>query len=129
MMRGGGPGRGPDSRSRRRVRFAAVRGVAAGPLALAVLLCASACSGTEETISREEFIATYVALRVAELEEGGSVISGQARDSVLAARGVTEEDLGAFVEAHGTDVVFMAGIWTEVDSLMDERSGGADPER
>ncbi len=98
-------------------------------LALAASSGATACGASPETIPREEFVGAYVALRVAELEGAGSVISDTARDSVLAASGVTEEDLDAFVEAHGRDVVFMADIWTEVDSLMQERSEGEDPGR
>ncbi len=97
-------------------------------VALAVL-AAAACGSQPDTISREEFIATYMALRLAELEEGAAVITDAKRDSVLAARGVTEEDLGAFVEAHGRDVVFMQGVWTEIDSLMSERGGEPDPGR
>ena len=95
-------------------------------VALAALGVA-ACGSPPDTISREDFIATYMALRLAELEEVGAVITDAKRDSVLASRGVTEEDLGAFVEAHGRDVVFMQGVWTEIDSLMSERSRDPDP--
>ena len=112
--------------ARARVRRAAARVLV---LALAASSGATGCGASPETIPREEFIGAYVALRVAELEGAGSVISDAARDSVLAASGVTEEDLDAFVEAHGRDVVFMADIWTEVDSLMQQRSEGEDPGR
>ena len=95
----------------------------AAAAALAVL-GAAACGAAPDTISREEFVEAYVALRAAELERAGNVIPDEARDSVLAAGGVTQEDLDAFVEAHGRDVVLMADIWTEVDSLMRERSEG-----
>ena len=97
------------------------------PVMLAAALGAGACGGPADTVSREEFIEAYVALRVAELEGAGNVISDAARDSVLAASGVTEEDLDAFVEAHGMDVVFMQNVWTEVDSLMSEQGGGEEP--
>ena len=94
---------------------------------LAGALGAGACGSSPDTISREEFIEAYVALRAVELEEASNVISEEARDSVLAARGVTAEDLDAFVEAHGNNAVFMASVWTSVDSLMSDRTGGANP--
>ncbi len=118
-----------DMRARARDRVAPGASAAARALALALAaLGAAACGASPDTISRDEFVASYVALRVAELEEAGNVIPDEVRDSVLAARGVTEEDLDAFVEAHGRDVVFMQGVWTEVDSLMSERAGGPEPE-
>lgn len=112
------------------MRAAGVR-AAAGVLAAALLAAAlgAACGASPDTISREEFIGTYVALRVAELDNAGTVIPAPARDSVLAARGVTEEELAAFVESHGRNVVFMRGVWNEVDSIMDERSGRTDRSR
>ncbi len=105
------------------------RGLIAALILVPAALGAVACGSAPDTISREEFVDAYLALRMAELERAGNVISEAARDSVLAASGVTEEDLDAFVEAHGTDVVLMSGIWTEVDSMMDARSGGTEPER
>ena len=108
---------------------------AAGRLGVAALVAtaalgAEACGeSSPETMSREAFIETYVALRVAELERAGPVIAEDARDSVLAAHAVAEADLDAFVDAHGRDVVFMQSVWTEVDSLMRARSSGADPGR
>ncbi len=115
--------------ARARDRVAPGAGVAARVLApVLAALGTAGCGVSPDTISREEFVASYVALRVAELEEAGNVITDEVRDSVLAARGITEEDLDAFVEAHGRDVVFMQGVWTEVDSLMSERAGGPEPE-
>lgn len=134
-MRGSGAGvrarADLDLRTRARVKAAAGATAAARVLVLALAVSpgATGCGASPETIPREEFIGVYVALRVAELEGAGSVISDAARDSVLAASGVTEEDLDAFVEAHGRDVVFMEDIWTEVDSLMQQRSEGEDPGR
>lgn len=120
-----------DLRARARVKATAGPRAAARVLVLALAVSpgATGCGASPETIPREEFVGAYVALRVAELEGAGSVISDAARDSVLAASGVTEEDLDAFVEAHGRDVVFMTDIWTEVDSLMQERSESPDPGR
>ena len=113
--------------SGRRGRSARPCGGLVAPVMLVAALGAGACGSSPETISRTEFIEAYLALRVAELERAGNVISDAARDSVLAASGVTEEDLDAFVEAHGMDVVFMQNVWTEVDSLMSERGGGEEP--
>lgn len=101
------------------------RGLLAAVMLAPTALCAGACGAAADTISREEFVEAYVALRVAELEGAGNVIPDAARDSVFTASGVSEEDLDGFVEAHGRDVVFMADIWTEVDSLMDARSDGS----
>ena len=111
------------------MRAGAGRRLVGALVMLAGALGAGACGSAADEISREEFVEAYVALRVAELERAGNVISDAARDSVFAASGVAEEDLDAFVEAHGSDVVLMADIWTEVDSLMDARSDGEEPER
>ena len=117
-MRGGGGRRG---------RSAKPCGGLVAPVMLAAALGAGACGGPADTVSREEFIEAYVALRVAELEGAGNVISDAARDSVLAASGVTEEDLDAFVEVHGGDPVFMSAVWNEVEGRMADLNKEADP--
>ena len=108
---------------------AGARAAAVTVAVAAAALGVGACEPSPETISREDFVGTYVALRIAELQRADLVIEEEARDSVLAARGVTEADLDAFVEANGRDVVFMQSVWTEVDSIMRARSEGADPGR
>lgn len=99
-------------------------------VAAAVIMAAAGC-GPEvpETIDREVFVQTYVALRVAELRSSGAVIPDADRDSVLAERGVTEDDLLAFAEVHGGDPVFMEGVWTEIQNRIIELSSGEGTER
>ena len=87
--------------------------------AAVVLLGAAGCDTGPETITREDFINAYVGLRVAELREGGPVISDAVRDSVLAAREIGAEDLEGFVEAHGDDPVYMSRVWNEVEDSME----------
>lgn len=100
----------------------------AGFLAAALIFAAGCNEDAPETISREAFIETYMALRIAELSEsGGEVISAEARERVLDEQGVTEEELFGFAEVHGGDVDFMKEVWKEVDSLLTaqrEESGG-----
>lgn len=90
----------------------------------AALLVAAGCeeNGGPETISREVFVETYVALRVAELRERrDDGISAEARERVLAEQGVTEEELLTFAEVHGRDVNFMEQVWDEVETRLDEK--------
>ncbi len=95
------------------------RAGAAGRVAVAILLAAGCAEDARDTIGREAFIETYVALRVEELTEpGNEVISKEARERVLLERGVTEEELFAFVEVHGGDVDFMKELWEEVERRM-----------
>ncbi len=89
----------------------------------AALLLAAGCEegGAPETIGREVFVETYVALRVAELSErADDGISAGARERVLAENGVTEEELLAFAEVHGPDVNFMERVWEDVESRLEE---------
>jgi hypothetical protein len=93
----------------------------------AVTLSAVACTRAgvnpraDEAISREAFVQTYFELRVAGLRSPQIEISIEARDSILANRGLTEEDLLTFVDVWGSDPEVMRGIWEEVDSL--EKAG------
>ena len=91
--------------------------------AAAALLAAAGCEeeGPAETISREVFVETYVALRVAELRERtDDGISAEARERVLAGQGVTEEELLAFADVHGPDVNFMEQLWEDVEERLEE---------
>ena len=101
-----------------------------GFAAAAVALAAAGCEPeAPETIDREVFVQTYVALREAELRSPGAVIPDADRDSILAEKGVSEEDLMTFAEVHGGDPVFMEGVWTEIQNRIIELSSGADTER
>lgn len=95
---------------------------AVGGIGLTLLLPLVACDDgsrpdSPETIERETFIATYVALRRTGLATGGTPDAAR-RDSVLAEHGVTEDDLLGFVEAHGTDVEYMDEAWREIDARI-----------
>jgi len=84
------------------------------------------CAADDEprSISREEFVEAYVALRLAALEESGgsdrTPISPEARERTLAEQGVTEEELFRFAEIKGGDVVYMKELWSDVEARMGE---------
>ena len=111
-------------RARRRVR-----GAARALLPAAVLLTVAGCEQAPDSISRQEFVNTYVALRTAELRGNSAVITARARDSVLAARGVSEEDLVTFADVHGDDPVYMAELWGEVADSLEQYTGRPDTAR
>ena len=107
-----------------------MRGIRAGLVCMMAGLAGAACAPDEPgTIDRETFVETYVALRAAELRSSEAVIADEARDSVLAEMGVSEDDLLAFAEAHGDDVLFMESVWTDVQSRMAELSSRSDTPR
>jgi hypothetical protein len=93
---------------------------------LITLLLALACGGDAPTaaVDRETFIQTYVDLRVAALDSPNRTISAERRQQILAAHGVTEADLLAFVEAYGEDVDAMTAVWTEVEERLAKRGAG-----
>jgi hypothetical protein len=92
----------------------------------ATALSALACGGDTalqqggETISRAQFIETYVELRKAGLKSPGTELTLDRQREVLDSLGVTEEELLDFVEYWGTDGEVMLQIWEEVDSIMQE---------
>jgi len=96
---------------------------AIGAVTFSVVACnrTSVNPRADEAISREAFVQTYFELRVTGLRSPQIEISLEARDSILANRGLTEEDLLTFVEVWGSYPEVMRGIWEEVDSL--ERAG------
>lgn len=83
-----------------------------------------AADGEPRSISREEFVETYAALRLAALEESAgsdsTPISPEARERTLAEQGVTEEELLRFAELKGGDVVYMKELWSDVELRMGE---------
>ncbi len=85
--------------------------------------CGSDSGAPEEVVSREDFVQTYVALRVAELRSRNRVISPEDRERILQEHGVTAEALVHFAENHGGDPTFMQGVWGEIENgLEEERS-------
>ena len=104
----------------------AKRTTALGRAALSlVLLCSvagcSAPSGVEGDIpDRETFIAIYVDLRLAAMDDPAQDIHPTERDSILEAYRVTADDLVAFADLHGRDVRFMAELWADVEDLINK---------
>ncbi len=90
----------------------------------AALVAPAGCEEEEapvETISREAFVETYVALRVAQLRGAfGDPLPAEDRERVLAGQGVTEEELLTFAEVHGPDVGFMERLWEDVEKRLEE---------
>ncbi len=97
-----------------------------GGLAVLALVGGLSCSRDDTSpealaaIDEELFISTFVDLRVAALSAEGGELDPAERERILADRGVSEEDLLQFVEVHGRDVDFMAGVWSRADSLIAE---------
>ena len=90
----------------------------------AVALAAPGCEEEgppAETIGREAFVETYVALRTAQLRGAfGDPLPAEDRERVLAEQGVTEEELLTFAEVHGPDVTFMERLWEDVEKRLEE---------
>jgi hypothetical protein len=74
-----------------------------------------------ETISEEAFVETMVELRRAAAQWEMRRLPVEERDSVLASRNLTPEDLLEFVEVHGTDVLYMNQVWTRVEARLTGR--------
>lgn len=110
---------------------------------LAVPACERGGEG-QETISRERFVETVVALRTARFPHPSAVAtaedtararadSARIRAAVLEEHGVTAEELQAFVTAHRSETEELAELWEEiteraarVDSIMRADSARAD---
>ena len=98
----------------------------------AVLLAAAGCEEEQPpagTISREVFVETYVALRVAQLQGAiGDPLPAEDRERVLAENGVTEEELLTFAEVRGADVTFMERLWEDVERRFEQIRNAPDTE-
>ncbi len=114
--------RGVRIRQRRSLRA----GVRAWLASAAVVLAAGCGTAPEEVMTWQHFVDVYVGLRTAELRAADAVITEAKRDSVLAAHGVTEEDLLDFAERYGDNVTFMEGVWSAVENRMVELSSRPD---
>jgi hypothetical protein len=91
--------------------------IAAASVALALAACGGEAS--PETIDRDVFVSAYADLRIAAVETDSGRVAYTARDSILDALGVTEEDLTLFAELHAEDLEFMRDVWNEVELLLD----------
>lgn len=88
-------------------------------LVTATVLAGCGSSEPEGLIAEETFIETYVELRIAALDADSARIADSDREAILAARGVTEEDLLEFVRVHAADLDYMRDVWNEVELRMD----------
>ena len=88
----------------------------------AVLAC-GACQSDgaapeEDTISKDAFVQAYVALRTVGLRAPNQLLPDEDRTRILLDEGVTEEELFAFAEIHGRDVVYMRDVWNEIEERL-----------
>jgi hypothetical protein len=92
--------------------------------AIAILVLAlTGCTGRTPqapagVIDREAFITTFVELRDAAMRQPLKVLTDEERTRILAAHGVTEDQLVAFADAWGGDPAAMAAIWDDVRARM-----------
>lgn len=97
--------------------------------ALALLLGMAGCegatpgSGDDDAIDRETFIDVQVELELAQ-ERPGTPPATE-RERILAEHGLSDEELRAFIEVHGSDDDYMQDVWEEVDRRVIEERGAA----
>ncbi len=78
-------------------------------------------SGIEDSATdRETFIAVYVDLRIAAMDNRAQKIHPTERDSILEAYGVDADGLVAFADSHGRDIPYMTELWAEVEELINQ---------
>ena len=90
---------------------------------LGLVLLLGACAGEEGTLAAtdEQFIETIVELRRAALEAGADTARFEdLRAAILEERGVTEDDLRAYVAGHADDLRHMATIWDTISARLSE---------
>ncbi len=86
---------------------------------LSALLCLGACGGAEEpTLSEDEYVDAYVELLRAIDEEPDEAAASARAAEILARRGITEEDLAAFVERHRDDPKYLAEVWRRIEMRL-----------
>lgn len=104
---------------------------------LGVVLVAAGCDALfpdeeADAIDRNTFIDVQVELRLAAADAEVAEIPQAQRDSILDDKGVTDEQLAAFLTVHGSDEDFMTDLWMEVDRKVLEARGmepEEDPDR
>ena len=92
---------------------------------LALVVVVTACDRDAMTYAPadEEFVTTMVELRRAALEAGTDTAHfADLRERVLQARGVTEDELRAYVSSRSADLDHMAMIWDSVAARLEEPS-------
>ena len=75
----------------------------------------------EAELSRDQFVETYVELRVAAAGWEGAQLPEEERDRILAEQQISADQLREFVHVHGRNVPFMNGIWNEVSERVSAR--------
>jgi len=97
----------------------------AWPACAALLLGLAAC-GADETaapsipsIERGTFVATYVDLRASALRRPSGKLTEEDRARILSEHGVSEADLLAFADAHGSNPSFMRAVWDDVEVRLE----------
>lgn len=97
----------------------------AGLLLMASLLAPGACergSGDREQLSREEFVATYVELRRAEIDAASPADFQERKAAIMERYETSGEELLAFIEAHSDDVAYLAALWDSVQARLEEQA-------
>jgi hypothetical protein len=92
-------------------------------LLLALLSLLPGCGRRADAtgLGDEQFVEVMVQLRLAADRIRGEPDSfPPVRDRILADAGVTEEQLLAYVQQHGTDLQHMAEIWQSINERLSE---------
>lgn len=94
----------------------------------ALLAGAPSCGGDEAAspVDRDTFVAVWVDLRLAALASSGEPPDPATRERIVERHGTTEEELLAFVDAHGRDIAYMERVWQDVEARMSELAPAAD---
>ena len=96
-------------------------------LVFGILLSSFGCGGSESDLTSaslmepEDFIETYVALRTAHLASEDGEVTQEIRSRVLDRQGILEEDLVAFVETYGDNLILMREIWDEIELRLENK--------
>jgi hypothetical protein len=103
-------------------------------IAAMIVLGTTACGNSEASggggavISTETFVEVMVALRTSPLLGPAGYLPVGAPERILSEHGVSPEDMRRFVEVHGSDVPFMAEVWSAVDDGVTEARRATSPE-
>jgi hypothetical protein len=91
--------------------------------ALLIFAAFAACASAEDAgvLETDRFIDVVVELRRAAIELSQDPPAYEARrDRILDSAGVTEAQLRTYVERRSTDLEYMAGVWSTINSRMSE---------
>lgn len=99
-------------------------------LVVALGLLACACSGDDpQGLSRDRFVAAYVAMVQARIEaEGDSAAYRAGRDRVLERLGVTTREMRAFLDYGKQDPERLGKAWEAIAARLDTLYGGVTTE-